>query len=154
MLASIRDFFTMALAEDAPGGERHTLELATAALLVEVIRMDGEATTDERDTTLRAVREKFALAPGQAQQLIDLAEAEARQATDYYQFTSIINRRFTQPQKIRVVELMWEVAYADKVASPIEEHLIRKIADLLYVEHRDFITAKLAARDAAGAAPN
>ena len=100
------------------------------------------------------MREKFNLAPGQAQQLVDLAEAEARQANDYFQFTSIINRRFTQAQKIRVIALMWEIAYADKVASPFEEHLIRKIADLLYVEHRDYITAKLAARDAAGAAPH
>lgn len=154
MLASIRSFFIKALAEDSVGNERHSLEIATAALLVEVVRMDGEATAEEREATLRAVRGKFNLAPGQAQQLIDLAEAEARQANDYYQFTSIINRRFTQAQKIQVVALMWEIAYADKVATPIEEHLIRKIADLLYVEHRDYITAKLAARDAAGVAPH
>ncbi len=153
MLASIRDFFNSALVGDPAGSERHTLEVATAALLVEVVRMDGEATADEREATLRAVREKFNLAPGQAQQLVDLAEAEARQANDYYQFTSIINRRFTQAQKIRVIALMWEIAYADNVASPFEEHLIRKIADLLYVEHRDYITAKLTARAAAGAAP-
>ena len=69
-------------------------------------------------------------------------------ASDYYQFTSLINRRFTQPQKERIVELMWEVAYADAAAHPYEEHLIRKLADLLYVEHHALHCAKLKARDA------
>ena len=77
----------------------------------------------------------------------DLAEQEAREASDYYQFTSIINRRFSHPQKIHVVELLWEIAYAEAAANPYEEHLIRKLADLLYVDHRDYITAKLKARN-------
>lgn len=149
MLQAIRDFFDATLSGNGSNGDRHTIEMATASLLVEVIRMDGEATAAERETVLRAVRGKFHLTEAEAQQLIDLAEAEARQANDYYQFTSIINRRFSQPQRIRVVALMWEIAYADLVACPFEEHLIRKIADLLHVEHRDFITAKLAARAAA-----
>jgi uncharacterized tellurite resistance protein B-like protein len=99
---------------------------------------------------LRAVRDKFHLSDADAQALVEHGEAAAREANDYWQFTSIINRRFTQAQKIRVVELLWEVAYADAVASPFEEHLIRKLADLLYVEHADFIHAKLRARAATG----
>ena len=98
---------------------------------------------------LRAVRGKFDLAPGEAERLIALAEEEARQANDYWQFTSVINQRFSYEQKVRVVALMWEVAHADAALSSYEEHLIRKLADLLYVSHRDYITAKLAARDAA-----
>ena len=113
--------------------------------------MDGGTDPAEREAVLRAVRGKFGLSPDEAQALIDLAEEEARGATDYYQFTSIINRRFTQAQKVRVVRLLWDVAWADAVASPYEEHLIRKLSDLLYVEHRDYINAKLEARAAAGA---
>ena len=109
--------------------------------------MDGDAQATEREAVLRAVRGKFHLAEQDAQALIDLAEQEAREASDYYQFTSIINRRFSQPQKIRVIELLWEVAYADEVSNPYEEHLIRKLADLLYVDHGDYITAKLKARN-------
>jgi uncharacterized tellurite resistance protein B-like protein len=149
MLKAIRDFFDNALAADDTPRDRHSIELATAALLVEVIRMDGETSAAERDAVLCAVREKFHLSAAEAQTLVELAEAEARQANDYYQFTSVVNRRFTQAQKIRVVALMWEVAYADAHANAFEEHLIRKIADLLYVDHRDYIIAKLAARDAA-----
>ena len=150
MLANIRKFLDNHLGPgDATASDKHSIEVATAALLVEIVRMDGETQPAEREAVLRAVRGKFHLTSEEAQTLIDLAEQEAREATDYYQFTSIINRRFSQPQKIRVVELLWEVAYADQEANPYEEHLIRKLADLLYVDHRDYITAKLSARDAA-----
>jgi len=151
MLQGIRDFFdTKLLATGAERGDRHTIEIATAALLVEISRADGQSTDDEREAVLAAVRGKFGLAAEDAQELVDLAEAESRQANDYYQFTSIINRRFTREQKIRIVELLWEVAYADQTASPFEEHLIRKLADLIYVDHPDYIHAKLKARATAG----
>jgi len=152
MLSSIRNFFDRQFGAAADAGDdRHSIELATAALLTEIVRMDGSTEPSERAAVLRAVRDKFGLSPEEAQALVDLAEEEARAATDYYQFTSIINRRFTQAQKVRVVRLLWDVAYADAVASPYEEHLIRKLSDLLYVEHRDYINAKLEARAAAGA---
>ena len=148
MLKAIRDFFDQSLG--GGGAQRgHDIELATAALLVEVMRMDSEADAAERDVVLRAVRGKFGLAPDEAERLIALAEEEAKQANDYWQFTSVINQRFSYEQKVRVVALMWEVAHADAALSAYEEHLIRKLADLLYVSHRDYITAKLAARDAA-----
>jgi len=95
------------------------------------------------------VRDKFGLSVGEAEALVRLAEDEAREATDHYQFTSLINQRFSQEQKQRVVELMWQVAYADSELSAYEQHVIRKIADLLYVPHRAYIAAKLRARDAA-----
>ncbi len=150
MLVAIRNFLDRQLGDATATVDQHSIEVATAALLVEIVRLGGDVEPAERDAVLRAVRGKFGLSPEDAQALIDLAEAEARQANDYYQFTSIINRRFTQAQKIRIVELLWEVAYADDNASAIEEHVIRKLADLLHVEHRDYITAKLNARAAAG----
>jgi uncharacterized tellurite resistance protein B-like protein len=149
MLTGIREFFekrigTAATEEDA----RHAIRLATAALLVEVGRLDSEIDASERAAMLRAVRGKFDLSAEEAETLIDLAEAEARQATDYYQFTSLINRHFSQEQRQRVVELMWQVAYADAELSAHEQHVVRKIADLLYVSHSAYIAAKLRARDA------
>ena len=148
MLKAIRDFFDQSLGGgDAQRG--HGIELATAALLVEVMRMDSGADAAERGVVLRAVRGKFGLSPDEAERLIALAEEEARQANDYWQFTSVVNQRFSYEEKVRVVSLMWEVAHADAALSAYEEHLIRKLSDLLYVSHRDYITAKLAARDAA-----
>jgi uncharacterized tellurite resistance protein B-like protein len=149
MLNTIREFFESHL--DGPaarGDEGHTIEVATAALMVEVARLDRDLGVAERQAVLRAVNSKFGLSGEEAATLVRLAEKEARQATDYYQFTSLINKRFSPEQKERVVELMWRVAYADGVLSAHERHVIRKIADLLHVPHRAYIAAKLRARDA------
>jgi uncharacterized tellurite resistance protein B-like protein len=150
MLKAIREFFDAHIgAQVSDRDARHAIQLATAALLVEVARLDRDVEASERSAMLRAVREKFGLEAGEAGTLIDLAEAEAREATDYYQFTSLINRHFSQEQRQRVVELMWQVAYADAELSAHEQHVVRKVADLLYVPHGAYIAAKLRARDAA-----
>jgi uncharacterized tellurite resistance protein B-like protein len=148
MLQSIRDFFDQNLTGHAPAAPRHTIELATAAMLVEVVRGDGEADTKERAAVLRAVHEKFGLSGAEADTLIRLAEEEVRQATDYFQFTSLINRHFTQEQKQKVIELMWQVAYADAEISAHENHLMRRIAELLHITHGDYIAAKMRAKEA------
>jgi uncharacterized tellurite resistance protein B-like protein len=151
MLKTIHDFFEQQVNAPAGRGEdRHSIEVATAALLVETVRLDSGMDDAERATALRAVRTKFGLDAEEAATLIRLAEEQARQATDYYQFTSLINRHFSAAQKERVIELMWQVAYADAGLSANEQHVVRKIADLLYVPHGAYIAAKLRARDAAG----
>jgi uncharacterized tellurite resistance protein B-like protein len=147
MLNSIRDFFERHLnADEAPADKRHTIELATAALLVEVIRVDGTASEAERAAVLAAVHEKFGLSGEEADTLVALAEEEMRLANDYFQFTSLINRHFTQEQKQRMLELMWRVAFADNRLSAHEQHLMRRIAELLHVTHGDYIAAKLRAQ--------
>jgi uncharacterized tellurite resistance protein B-like protein len=151
MLNAIREFFEAHMGSAATERDaRHAIQLATAALLVEVGRLDRDIDARERAVMLRAVREKFGLSAEEAETLIGLAEAEAREATDYYQFTSLVNRHFSQEQRQRVIELMWQVAYADAELSAHEQHAMRKIADLLYVPHSAYIAAKLRARDAAG----
>ena len=147
MLSTIREFFDRDIG-GAPSQNGHTIELATAALLVEVMRIDAETSDAERATVQRAIREKFGLSEAETSALVALAEEEMRQATDYYQFTSLINQRFTQAQKERVLELMWRVAYADAAIDAHEQHLMRKIAALLYVPDSAYIAAKLRARDA------
>ena len=151
MLRAIRDFFEQHIGDaTAPAQEAHRLQLATAALLVEVVRADGGVASAEREALLAAIGAKFALPAGEAAALIELAEQEARLANDYYQFTSLINRSFTPAQKLRVVELMWRVAYADAALSAHEQHVLRKVAELLHVPHGDYIAAKMRARADAG----
>jgi uncharacterized tellurite resistance protein B-like protein len=150
MLNSIRDFFERNIAAPAAaGGDGHSIQLATAALLVEVARIDRESTPDERAIVERAIRDKFGLGEAAAAELIGLAEAELQQATDYFQFTSLVNRHFSAEQKQRVIEMMWRVAYADAELSAHENHLMRKIADLLHVPHGDYIAAKMRAQEPA-----
>jgi uncharacterized tellurite resistance protein B-like protein len=155
MLQALRQFFDQHIAAAAPADPEHGLRLATAALLVEVVRIDRDPQEAERAAVRRAVHEKFGLAAGEADALMALAEAEIAQANDYYQFTSLINRRFSQPQKERMIELMWQVAYADAELSAHELHLMRKVAGLLHVPDSAYIAAKMRAKArAAPDAPN
>jgi len=150
LLKSILDFFDQNLApSDKPAGKPHTLELATATLLAEVMRLEG-VEPQERAAVLEAVRSQFRLEPGEAEELVRLAEEEARDATDYYQFTSLIRQSYPQEDRQAIVELLWRVAYSDARLSAHEMHVIRKIADLLYVPHSAYIAAKMRAKAAAG----
>lgn len=149
MLKSIRDFFDRNIAQDALTADRHSVELATAALLVEVVRSDAGISASEQSAVMRAVREKFNLSEQEAQAIFNLAEQEVRTANDYYQFTSLINRHFDQQHKQHIVELMWRVAYADAELGAHESHVLRRVAELLHVTHGDYIAAKMRARDAA-----
>lgn len=152
MLDAIREFFDRHIGAEARTRPEHGIELATAALLIEVVRSDREITAAERDAVLRAVSGKFGLSLTEAATLAELAEQEVEQATDYFQFTSLVNRHFAQPQKERMIELMWQAAYADGALSAHEQHVIRKVADLLHVPHPAYIAAKLRAKDSGPAA--
>ncbi len=152
MLRTLKDLFDSVLANPAQdaGHNEHALQLATAVLLVEVMRAEPELGTQERLAVVNALRQKFALEPDELAKLVELAEQKARQASDFHQFTSVINDGFSQEQKIRIVEFMWQVAYADGHLDAHESHLISKVAGLLHVTHGEYIGAKLRAKESAG----
>jgi len=152
MIASIRDFFSQMIepAVNTPGAAAdHALHLATAALLLEMMRMDSSVTAAETASVARALQTRFGLDAAQVDTLMALAAEEAKQATDYFQFTSLINKSFRAEQKVQVVEYLWQVAYADGHLDAHEQHFMRKVADLLYISHADYVAAKQRARDAA-----
>lgn len=153
MLEAIKRFVQEHLVAPArghtdPNSAEHAVRLATAALLIEVMHVDSAVTPHERSRVIELIKTRFQLSAEETAELIDLSEAEAKGATDYFQFTSIINRSFTAEQKIDIIEHLWQVAYADSDLDKHEEHAIRKIAELLYVPHSAFIAAKLRVRDA------
>ena len=146
MLKHIKSFFDQHLVPGSITEDVHSeqvLRLAIGALLLEMTHMDGEAWPEQRKAVEEAVLEHFELAEADVKELLELAEEERSESTDYYQFTSLINNNYTPEQKIRLVELLWRIAYADETLHKYEEHLVRKIADLLYVPHSAFIAAKL-----------
>jgi uncharacterized tellurite resistance protein B-like protein len=130
--------------------DAHGLQLATAVLLVEVMRSDTHISDTERAATLVALRHKFALTDGEMQQLLAQAEHAASASNDYFRYTNAMNDHFTQAEKIQAVELMWQVAYADSALDANENHVISKVAGLLHVTHGEYIAAKLHAKQAAG----
>lgn len=154
MLRILKDLFDTVTgpAEESPLERDHALKLATAVLLVEVMRADPSSHVEERQAVLASLREKFALPDDELARLVELAEQVARNASDYHQFTTRINDRFGHPEKIQIVEQMWQVAYADDHLDANENHLISKIAALLHVTHGEYIGAKLRAKEAASLA--
>ena len=146
MLSSIREFFDKRLAEPGPARKARTLELAAATLLAEIVRLDGGISAAEREAVLAVVRSHFHLSGEEADTLFALAELESKEATDYYQFTSLVREHYSQEERQQLVELLWRVAYADATLSAHEQHVVRKISDLLYVPHAAYIAAKMRAR--------
>jgi len=153
MLRTLKDLFDAVTGTGGTQSQRneHTLHLATAVLLVEVMRADPELGVAERQSVVAALREKFRMEADELERLVELAEQTARTASDFHQFTSVINDAFGQEQKIRIIEYMWQVAYADGHLDAHEHHLIAKVADLLHVPHGQYIAAKLRAKEASGA---
>ena len=150
MLSAIKEFFERHLADPhRPATKTHTLELATATLLAEVMRLEGVEPA-ERAAVLAGVQAQFSLQAAEAEELVRLAEEESKDAHDYYQFTSLIRERYSQEERQEIIELLWRAAYADQVLSAHEQHVIRKIADLLHVSQPAYIAAKMRAKEAGG----
>ncbi len=149
MLSSISTFFDSLLkpgTRETPQTSVDRLHLASAALLIELAHADQSMDDKEQLVLLRILETKLQLDKATLDKLWELAHAEQRGATSLYQFTSLINEVYGYPEKVQLLQHMWEVAYADGRIDRFEEHLIRKIADLLYLTHGDFIRTKLAAR--------
>jgi len=157
MLKTLKDLFdslspsASAAAGRGSQGDEHTLQLATAVMLVEVMRADTSFHAGEREAVRAALRVKFGLRDDEAQRLSELAEATASQATDLFAFTSHINERFDMPQKLRMIELMWGVAYVDGHLSEHERHVLWRVADLLHVPQGAYVHARMRAQQAAEA---
>jgi uncharacterized tellurite resistance protein B-like protein len=145
MIRTIREFFSVRI-EGETRAER-SIELATAALLIEVSRADFEVSEEERRAIQDQVRASFGLEEGDTREIVALAEEEVSRSVSLYEFTRLVDQTFSPEQKRHVIGLLWGVALSDQRLEVREEHLIRKIASLLHVPHQAFIEEKIAARD-------
>ena len=144
MIQTIREFFAVRIASEAR--PEPSLELATAALLIEVSRSDFDVSDEERAAIEEQVRKSFGLTEEETREIVALAEEEVARAVSLYEFTRLVDRSFTPDQKRHIIGLLWEVALSDERIEGREEHLIRKVATLLHVPHEAFIAEKIAAR--------
>lgn len=150
-MQSIKEFFSARIvsvsSQDAADTLEKRLQLATAALLIEVSRADFEVADEERSAILEALRTSFGLDESETEQLIALAEEQVRQSVSIYEFAHLCDRGFTPEQKKHIIGLLWEVAFSDERLDEGEEYLIRKVAKLLHVPHRDFIDEKIRVKE-------
>ena len=130
------------LSGDEEEGAR-AIQLATAALLMEVASADYTISKSERDTIRSIVEEKYAVSSDEALEIAHRAEEDTRHVTSLYPFTRMLNAQCDLQERVEIVSMLWRVTAADGVIDAHEEHLVRKIADLLYVPHSQFIRARL-----------
>jgi len=127
--------------------QQHNLRLAAAALLVETARADFSQDATELTKLTQLLSTALQLGRDEVNELVVAAQQRVEAATSLYEFTQVINAQCDADQKLQLVSAMWLVAYADGNLDKYEEHLIRQIAELTYVSHRDYIQCKLAAQN-------
>ena len=118
------------------------LQVATAVLLTEVMCADHELHEEEKHTILHILQQQFRLNDKQAIDLFSYAELQSKEAVSLHEYTSRINQLLDNPGRVQLIENLWRVIHADGEIDKYEEHLIRRIAELLYVSHTDFIRTK------------
>lgn len=150
MIDSIREFFEQRLtAGDNESADDRIcrIQLASAALLIELINTDRHVDEREEATFAAILRDFMSLDETTLEELTELAHEESRQATSLYEFTSLVNDGYDYEDKVQLIENMWRIAMADGELDKYEEQMIRKTAELIHVSHKDFIRTKLRIRD-------
>jgi uncharacterized tellurite resistance protein B-like protein len=145
MLDKLRQFIAEVVSPMA--GDNRTFDdtdyrLAATALLIHVISLDGEPSEAEKRKLHSLLESRFQLDPGTASQLIADATLVEGEAVDLYHFTSVIMRSVDEPGRVRIVEMMWEMVFADGRVSEFEDNVVWRAADLLGVSARDRIDLK------------
>jgi uncharacterized tellurite resistance protein B-like protein len=131
------------LSEPSPPQDRDGLQIAVAVLLVEAARMDAHFEDAERTVIERLLAHKFQLSPEQTSELMRKAVEVGERSNQLYPFTRIAVERMDLAQRIGLIEMLWEVAYADGVLDPDEDALLRRVAGLIYVSDVDRAAARI-----------
>ncbi len=148
MIKTVVDWFTDKANKDNDTTS-HAVELATAVLMYEIVRADHLCSETEKTVFQQRLLRHFPLAKEELLELEALTEKHVGEASDLVQFTRVINQQCSSQQKRAILDSLWVIAFSDGILDPHEEHLIRRIADLLYLPHSQFIQSKLAAQSSA-----
>jgi uncharacterized tellurite resistance protein B-like protein len=146
MLKHLKNLFDAPEQRPVPGFERRHLQVAVAALLHEARRADYHPGDDEYAVAQQALAEMFELGPEQCAAVLEEGRTRAEQLHSFYAPVSVIKRDFSLEQRVRLVEHLWRIAYANGKLDPYEDHYVRKIAHLLYVPNTQSMLARNRAR--------
>jgi uncharacterized tellurite resistance protein B-like protein len=149
MFNSIKSFFENRLSqpEQEQQDRINKVDLACAALLVEVMNSDQQLDQRESQEILAVLQSSLHISEQDLQEIVNLAKSEAADATSLYEFTRLINDSYDYQQKCLLIENMWRIAFSDEELDKYEDHLIRRVSDLIYISHSDFIRTKLAVKN-------
>lgn len=123
--------------------ENKKIKIAACALFIEMAKTDGEFSDDEREFIISEMRSTFSLDKEIADELMLLAEQQVKESVSIYEFTGLINNSFSHEEKLELLESLWKLIYHDEKLSAYEDHLIKRIAATMNIEHKQIINAKL-----------
>ena len=135
-------FLTLESIETSLLDFEHALRVATAVLLIEVSRADFRVNPAEQQHLRLLLKDQFDLTDDELDALIEQAESDADQLISLQHITRMMNEHYDHAMKLRVIEMMWQIVFADGEMDHYEEHLMRQVADLLYVSHAEYIQAR------------
>ena len=147
MLNKLKSFFAEVKDDTADKRERH-MHLAAAVLLFEVAKADHVVEPEEEQQLQKVLREYWELDEDSLHDLLEVAASQSELNVSLHEQMEVINKHFSQQEKYELLCGLWSVALADQKAHHYEEHLIRRLADMLYLSHSQFIKAKCEVMDA------
>ncbi|GIS22549.1 MAG: hypothetical protein CM15mP123_04510 [Gammaproteobacteria bacterium] len=127
--------------------DEHGSIKACIALMLETSMADDLLDESEIKTLKATLINDFKLEETEIDELIEISKKNVEDSTSLYEFTRDINDNFDAAERVKLIESMWKIAYADGNIDKYEEHIIRKVSNLIYVAHSDFIKAKLSAKE-------
>lgn len=146
MLSKIQKFFEQTLQEPAATLSHDDKQLAICALMIEVAAIDEHFSEVELAALGNEMQRQFSLSKSSVDDLIDLARDEQDGASSLHQFTQLVNDHCDTNEKFELMLGMWRIAYADDHLDKYEEYIVRKVSELIYISHSDFIRSKQIAK--------
>ncbi len=121
----------------------HDIRVATCALLLEMANIDGEFSDAERENIISILKNDYNLSDEYAAELLESSNKELKQSIDLWQFTNLINQNYSTEEKLRIIEMIWKIVYADGELDKHEDYLAHKLANLLRLTHKQLIDCKV-----------
>ena len=150
MIDLVKRFFEKSQTEDSTAQEPHSshdIRIATCALFLEMAGVDGEFSDEEQDHIVSVLKEKYHLSDEHATELMETAQQELDQSIDLWHFTNLINRNYSEEERVQIVEMVWQIVYVDGRLDGHEDSLMHKLSKLLDLTHGQLIDAKIRVLD-------
>ena len=144
VIATTEETFT---ARKDPADTSKKIQIATAALFIEIAKADGEISGDERQKIVKNMEEMFDLDEECVENLLELSEQRVNESISVYEFSSIINENFSREEKYQLIKNLWKIVYTDDYLDQYEDRLMKIIGATLNLDHKDIIDAKLEVKE-------
>lgn len=151
MLDLVRKYFSSkSTSGKEPGEDANRILAAACALLLEMAATDGEFGDEEMNVIVSILRNDYGLTADDANEVLKAAQTRREKSIDLWQFTNLINQNYSEEEKVKVMETVWKVIYADGRLDGHEDYLVHNLADLLRLSHSQLIEAKLGVKKNSG----